>query len=183
MALSSVLLVVAAVGFVGSLLGAFGHVVVLGFLALTKKSRNPLPAEDFGGTVTVVVPVHQEVKNLRQKCLMLLNGPFPVDRLQIIVAADGPVAVESVKKGILNTGFSLIHMPYPCPTNFGARHLGNRKPVDIYRWILAHTAPLGQEKEDTFWATGIWHDASNSRPEHSQLVREMTERIQRTGKI
>lgn len=91
MALSSVLLVVAAVGFVGSLLGAFGHVVVLGFLALTKKSRNPLPAEDFGGTVTVVVPVHQEVKNLRQKCLMLLNGPFPVDRLQIIVAADGPV--------------------------------------------------------------------------------------------
>jgi len=99
------------------------------------------------------------------------------------VASDGPEAVESIRKGIVNNGFSLIHMPYPCPTNFGSRHLGNRKPVNLYRWILAHTAPLGQEKEDTFWATGIWHDASNSRPEHSQLVREMTERIRRTGKI
>ena len=99
------------------------------------------------------------------------------------VASEGRIAVESVKKGILNKGFSLIHMPYPCPTNFGARHLGTRKPPDIYRWILSHTAPRGSEKEDTFWATGIWHDASNSRPEHSQLIHEMTERIRRTGKI
>ena len=99
------------------------------------------------------------------------------------VASDGPAAVESIKKGILNIGFSLIHMPYPCPTNFGSRHLGNRKPVNLYRWIDEHAAPLGQETEDTFWATGIWHDAANSRPEHSQLVREITERIGRTGKI
>ena len=99
------------------------------------------------------------------------------------VASDAQIAVESIKKGILNTGFSLIHMPYPCPTNFGSRHLGTRKPVDLYRWILEHAAPLGQETENTFWATGIWHDASNSRLEHSQLVREITERIGRTGKI
>jgi len=99
------------------------------------------------------------------------------------VASEGRNAVESVKKAIFNKGFSMIHMPYPCPTNFGARHLGSRKPVNIYRWILDHSAPLGQERENTFWATGIWHDASNSRPEHSQLLRETTERIRRTGKL
>ncbi|MBW1963172.1 MAG: 2-oxoglutarate ferredoxin oxidoreductase subunit beta [Deltaproteobacteria bacterium] len=99
------------------------------------------------------------------------------------VASEGQVAVESVKKAILNIGFSLIHMPYPCPTNFGSRHLGTRRPAEVYRWILEHTAPLGQDTEDTFWATGIWHDASNSRIEHSRLIRDTTERIRRTGKI
>ena len=99
------------------------------------------------------------------------------------VAMDGGRAVETVKKAILNRGFSLVHMPYPCPTNFASRELGSRNQVNIYRWIKAHAAPLGQEKEDTFWATGIWHDASNSRPEFSQLVRETVEKIRRTGRI
>lgn len=99
------------------------------------------------------------------------------------VPMDGPWAVESVKKAILNRGFSLVHMPYPCPTNYASRQLGSRNTVQIYRWIQAHAAPLGQEKEDTIWATGIWHDASNSRPEFSQLVRETVEKIRRTGTL
>jgi len=99
------------------------------------------------------------------------------------VAMDGTWAVETVKKGILNRGFSLIHMPYPCPTNFGSRELGSRNQVNIFRWIRDHSAPLGEEKEDTFWATGIWHDASNSRPEFSQFVHETVEKIRRTGTI
>ncbi len=99
------------------------------------------------------------------------------------VPMDGLRAVESVKKGIQNRGFSLIHMPYPCPTNYAARELGSRNQVNIYRWIKSHSAPLGEEKEDTIWATGIWHDASNSRPEFSQMVRDTTEKIRRTGRI
>lgn len=99
------------------------------------------------------------------------------------VAMDGPEAVESIKKAILNRGFSLVHMPYPCPTNFSARELGVRDPVTIYRWMKEHAAPLGQEKPDTIWATGVWHDASNSRPEFSQLVWDSVDKIQRTGRI
>jgi len=99
------------------------------------------------------------------------------------VSMDGQRAVESVKRGIQNRGFSLIHMPYPCPTNFASRELGSRNQVNIYRWIKSHAAPLGKEKADTIWATGVWHDAINSRPEFSQLVRDSVEKIRRTGKL
>lgn len=99
------------------------------------------------------------------------------------VAMDGALAVETVKKAILNNGFSLVHMPYPCPTNFASRELGSRNQVNIFRWIKDHAAPLGQEKENTFWATGIWHDASNSRPEFSQYVHEAVDKIRRTGSL
>jgi 2-oxoglutarate ferredoxin oxidoreductase subunit beta len=99
------------------------------------------------------------------------------------VAMDGPRAVESVKAAILNRGFSLVHMPYPCPTNFGSRHLGSRTQVNIYRWIKDHAAPMGEEKEDTIWATGVWHDASNSRPEFSEHVWASVDKIRRTGSI
>jgi 2-oxoglutarate ferredoxin oxidoreductase subunit beta len=99
------------------------------------------------------------------------------------VAMDGPRAVESIKAGIENRGFSLIHMPYPCPTNFGSRHLGSRNQVNIYRWIQEHAAPLGQEKENTFWATGVWYDARGSRPEFSEHVWATVDKIKRTGTI
>ncbi len=98
-------------------------------------------------------------------------------------ATDGPAAVESVKKAISNNGFSLVHMPYPCPTNFGSRHLGNRNAVNILRWMQQHTAPLGHEKPDTIWATGIYHDARGSRPELSELVWDSVGKIRRTGTL
>jgi 2-oxoglutarate ferredoxin oxidoreductase subunit beta len=99
------------------------------------------------------------------------------------VAMDSFRAVESVKKAILNRGLSLVHMPFPCPTNFAARELGSRNQVNIYRWIQEHSAPLGEENEDTFWATGVWHDASNSRPEFSEHVWNSVEKIRRTGAL
>jgi len=99
------------------------------------------------------------------------------------VAMDGPAAVESVKKAILNRGFSLVHMPYPCPTNFASRHLGSRDQVNIYRWIKDHAAPLGQERNDTIWATGVYYDASNSRPEFSEHVWNAVGKIRRTGAL
>ena len=99
------------------------------------------------------------------------------------VGMDGREAVESLKKGIENPGFSLIHMPYPCPTNFASRHLGSRNQVNIYRWIEKHAAPLGQETGDTYWATGIWHDARGTRPEFADYVWTTVEKIRRTGAI
>ncbi len=100
-----------------------------------------------------------------------------------VVLADGFEAVASVKKAILNRGFSLVHMPHPCVTNFAMKHLGSRVPVEIFRWFKKHTAPLGQETPETIWATGIWHDASNSRPEFSELVWGATDKIRRTGTL
>jgi 2-oxoglutarate ferredoxin oxidoreductase subunit beta len=99
------------------------------------------------------------------------------------VAMDGPVAVETMKRAIANPGFSLVHMPYPCPTNFGSRHLGSRVPANIYNWIKDHAAPLGQEKPDTIWRTGVYHDTCGSRPEFSQHIWDSVTRIRRTGKL
>ncbi len=96
------------------------------------------------------------------------------------VAMDGQRAVESIKKGILNKGLSVIHMVFPCPTNFGSRELGTRDPLKIYDYIESQAAPMGKEKQNTLWATGIYHDASNSRPEFSESIRSNVERIRRT---
>ena len=99
------------------------------------------------------------------------------------VAMDGVRAVESIKKAIENPGFSLVHMPYPCPTNFGARELGSRVPVNALRYIMERTAPMGQENENTVWATGIWHDASGSRPEFAEHIWASVNKIRKTGKL
>jgi 2-oxoglutarate ferredoxin oxidoreductase subunit beta len=98
-------------------------------------------------------------------------------------ATDALPAVESVKKAISNNGFSLVHMPYPCPTNFASRHLGSRSAVNIFRWMQEHTAPRGQEKPDTIWATGVYYDARGSRPEMSEHVWESVGKIRRTGAL
>lgn len=99
------------------------------------------------------------------------------------VCMDGRRAVDSVKKAIENPGFSLVHMPYPCPTNFASRHLGSRNAVNVYQWLERQSAPLGEEKPDTVWATGVYHDASGSRPEFSEHVWKTVDKIKRTGAI
>jgi 2-oxoglutarate ferredoxin oxidoreductase subunit beta len=99
------------------------------------------------------------------------------------VAMDGSRAVESIKKGIENPGFSLVHMPYPCPTNFGARELGSRTPVNTLRYILDRAAPMGEENENTVWSTGVWLDESGSRPEFAEHIWSSVEKIKRTGKL
>jgi 2-oxoglutarate ferredoxin oxidoreductase subunit beta len=95
------------------------------------------------------------------------------------VSTDGPRAVKSIKKGIKNRGLSLIHMVYPCPTNFGSRELGTRNAVTMNNWIKDQAAPMGKEKDNTVWSTGIYHDASNSRPEFQELINKSTEKIRK----
>ncbi|MBU1155746.1 MAG: 2-oxoglutarate ferredoxin oxidoreductase subunit beta [Proteobacteria bacterium] len=99
------------------------------------------------------------------------------------VAMDGQRAVESVKRAILNPGFSLVHMPYPCPTNFASRELGSRNQVNIYRWIKERAKPLEEADENTVWATGVWHDATGSRPEFSEHVWASVNKIRKTGAL
>ena len=92
---------------------------------------------------------------------------------------DGAALVETLGKALKNDGFSLVHVVYPCTTNFGKNALGTRDAVKIFNWIKSHAAPLGEEKEDTIWRTGIFLDAGNSRPEFSRFMREKMEEIRR----
>jgi 2-oxoglutarate/2-oxoacid ferredoxin oxidoreductase subunit beta len=95
------------------------------------------------------------------------------------VSMDGAVLVESLKKAVQNNGFSLVHTVFPCTTNFAKNALGSRNAVNIFNWIKDHAAPLGEEAEDTIWRTGIYHDASNSRPEFGQALRAKVAEIQK----
>ena len=95
------------------------------------------------------------------------------------VSTDGPRAVKSIKKGIENRGLSLIHMVFPCPTNFGSRELGTRNAVTMNNWIKDQAAPMGKEKDNTVWSTGIYHDASNSRPDFQEVINKSTEKIRK----
>ena len=95
------------------------------------------------------------------------------------VSMDGRVLVDTLKKALQNNGLSLVHTIFPCPTNFGKNALGSRNPVNIFNWIRNHAAPLGAETDGTIWRTGIYHDASNSRPEFSQALRDKVADIQR----
>jgi 2-oxoglutarate ferredoxin oxidoreductase subunit beta len=95
------------------------------------------------------------------------------------VSMDGVALVKSLKKAVQNNGFSLVHTVYPCTTNFAKNALGSRNAVNIFRWIRDHASPIGQEKYDTIWSTGIYHDDSNARPEFSDVMRHRVAEIQR----
>ena len=97
------------------------------------------------------------------------------------VSMDGRALVDTCKKALQNNGFSLVHCVFPCTTNFGKNALGSRNAVNMFNWIKNHAAPLGEQEDnpEIFWQTGIYHDASNSRTEFSQAVREQTADIQR----
>ncbi len=95
------------------------------------------------------------------------------------VSMDGVALVKSLKKAVQNNGFSLVHTVFPCTTNFAKNALGSRNAVNIFRWVKDHAAPMGAEKHNTIWRTGIYHDASNSRPEFSAALRDSVAEIQR----
>ena len=97
------------------------------------------------------------------------------------VSMDGKRLVDSLKLAVQNNGFSLVHTVFPCTTNYAKNALGSRNAVNIFNWIKDHAAPMGEETEDTIWSTGIYHDASNSRPEFSELMRQKTQEIQGGG--
>ncbi len=96
------------------------------------------------------------------------------------VSMDGEFAVETLKKALGNRGFSLVHMIFPCVTNFSSSHLGSRDPLKIFRWIKDHTCRLDEKtSSDTIWRTGVYHDASNSRMDFARLMRENVHRIRK----
>ncbi len=99
------------------------------------------------------------------------------------IAQDGRRAVESIKKAIENPGFSLVHMPYPCPTNFGSRELGSRVPKITLKYITDRAAPMGEENENTVWSTGIWLDESGSRPEFAEHIWASVDKIRKMGEL
>lgn len=92
---------------------------------------------------------------------------------------EGKPAVESIKAGIENKGFSLIHFLFPCVTNFGARALGSRKPKDAYQWFREITLKPSQTPngDQVGFHTGVFYDGKNSRPEFAATLKEWTEKV------
>lgn len=95
------------------------------------------------------------------------------------VSMEGRPLVDTLKKALQNNGFSLVHCVFPCITNFAKNALGSRDTVNMFNWVKQHSAPLGQDVEDreVFWRTGIYHDASNSREEFSQVIKAKTAEV------
>ena len=93
---------------------------------------------------------------------------------------EGHNAVESIKRAIENKGFSLVHILYPCVTNFGGRALGSRRPEKIYEWFEQITLKSGEEAEPgkIGFKTGVFKDASGSRAEYSEVVKRVTAEVQ-----
>jgi len=87
--------------------------------------------------------------------------------------------VKIVKKALANDGFSFVHVRFPCNENFGAYALGTRDTLKNLEWIYEHTQGRKADGTETdfTWETGIKHDASNSRPEFSRLMRDMNARV------
>ena len=87
--------------------------------------------------------------------------------------------VKIVKKALQNDGFSFVHVRFPCNDNFGAYALGTRDTLKNLEWIYEHTQGRKADGSatDFVWETGIKHDASNSRPEFTKLLRDMNARV------
>src|SRR5262249_47626404 len=87
--------------------------------------------------------------------------------------------VKVVKKALQNDGFSFVHVRFPCNENFGAYAPGSRRTLTNLEWIYEHTQGRKADGSpaDFTWETGIKHDASNSRPEFTRLLRDMNARV------
>lgn len=89
----------------------------------------------------------------------------------------GHGAVESLKSAILNPGFSLVQLIYPCVTHYGARSLGTRDLKAIYDWFRQRTVEgIGGDSSNSF-TTGVFHDASAGRPEFAASMREFVVKV------
>ena len=113
MDLSTLFLIATGFGVVGIVLGAVGHPVLVFALAQARRGTaaaivvaGPLPR------ISVIVPVHAEARELRHKCLALLAGEYPRDRLEILVAADGPVTdLDAALASPVGEAVRLLRMP------------------------------------------------------------------------
>ena len=90
---------------------------------------------------------------------------------------DGHEAVEGIKKAIENHGFSLVHIIYPCVTNFGGAALKTRNPQKVYEWFSTLSSNDPNRDEDFNFKFGVFFDASGSKPEYSDVIKELTLRV------
>jgi 2-oxoglutarate ferredoxin oxidoreductase subunit beta len=87
--------------------------------------------------------------------------------------------IKVLKLALQNDGFSFVHVRFPCNENFGSYALGSRDTKKSLEWIWENTKgqKANGEPSGHKWETGIKHDASNSRPEFSKLMRGLAERV------
>ena len=87
--------------------------------------------------------------------------------------------IKILKAALQNDGFSFVHVRFPCNENFGSYALGSRDTKKSLEWIWENTKGKKANGEDaqTKWETGIKHDASNSRPEFSSLLRGLVTHV------
>ncbi|MDR2368343.1 MAG: 2-oxoglutarate ferredoxin oxidoreductase subunit beta [Deltaproteobacteria bacterium] len=129
-------------------------------------------------------------------------GP-ELDILEILKAAgatflarhlslDGKASVENVKRALLNPGFSLVHFIYPCLTHFGAVSLSERDKGKVITWFKGLFEPgaenpdlerLNRRVDPGFLKLkrGLYVDASGSRADYSQSLKDWTKNLNRDG--
>ncbi len=89
------------------------------------------------------------------------------------LSMDGEFGVVSMKKALQNRGFSLVHVVFPCTTNYASTALGTRDTVNMFRWMKSRACRLDETGDgDTIWRTGIHHDASNDRPDYASTIKK-----------
>ena len=87
--------------------------------------------------------------------------------------------IKILKLALQNDGFSFVHVRFPCNENFGSYALGSRDTKKSLEWIWENTKgkKANGEPSGHKWDTGIKHDASNSRPEFSKLLRGLSQQV------
>ncbi len=95
-------------------------------------------------------------------------------------SVEGQNAVESIKQAIQFKGFSLVHIVYPCVTNFAGKALGSRQPVVAYQWLADRTNSPAEHKVDGItFKTGIYYQDPQNRPEFAAKMRSFTAAVQK----
>src|SRR6266508_3450274 len=82
--------------------------------------------------------------------------------------------------GMVEPSFDPCDIVKAAGATFVAYALGTRDTLKNLEWIYEHTQGRKADGSETdfTWETGIRHDASNSRPEFSKLLRDMNTRVQ-----
>lgn len=95
---------------------------------------------------------------------------------------EGQNAVESIKQAIDFKGFSLVHIVYPCITNFFGKAMGSRQPAVAYRWLKERTNPgADQPVAGMTFRTGVYYRTTAERREFSEYMRDFTRQVQTGG--
>ena len=96
-------------------------------------------------------------------------------------ALQGDAPLESLARALRNPGFSLVQLIYPCVTHYGAQALGTRDLGEIYDWFRRRTVDSTEGDASDSFTTGVFHDASGSRPEFAASMREFVAGVQKGG--